>query len=63
MVKTAEGAVRSRAGNLDYCNIRSKSTAAPVLRLVDVGNVVTGGNGGGGGAVLADDSGARSDLH
>src|SRR5437870_5821920 len=52
MVKTAEGAVAAGQVNLDYCNIRSPINGRAGLRLVDVGNVVTGGNGGGGGAVL-----------
>src|SRR6266480_3625597 len=52
MVKTAEGAVAAAQVNLDYCNIRSPINGRAGLRLVDVGNVVTGGNGGGGGAVL-----------
>ena len=52
MVKTAEGAVAATQVNLDYCNIRSPINGRAGLRLVDVGNVVTGGNGGGGGAVL-----------
>jgi membrane fusion protein, multidrug efflux system len=52
MVKTAEGAVAAAQVNLDYCNIRTPINGRAGLRLVDVGNVVTGGNGGGGGAVL-----------
>ena len=52
MVKTVEGAVAAAQVNLDYCNIRSPINGRAGLRLVDVGNVVTGGNGGGGGAVL-----------
>src|SRR5437762_4349836 len=52
MVKTAEGAVAAGQVNLDYCNIRSPINGRAGLRLVDVGNVVTGGNGGGGVAVL-----------
>jgi multidrug efflux system membrane fusion protein len=52
MVKTAEGTVAAAQVNLDYCNIRSPINGRAGLRLVDVGNVVTGGNGGGGGAVL-----------
>jgi multidrug efflux system membrane fusion protein len=51
-VKTAEGAVAAAQVNLDYCTIRSPINGRAGLRLVDVGNVVTGGNGGGGGAVL-----------
>ena len=51
-VKTAEGAVAAAQVNVDYCNIRSPINGRAGLRLVDVGNVVTGGNGGGGGAVL-----------
>src|SRR5437660_4541255 len=51
-VKTGEGAVAAAQVNLDYCNIRSPINGRAGLRLVDVGNVVTGGNGGGGGAVL-----------
>src|SRR5438132_2800574 len=51
-VKTAEGVVAAAQVNLDYCNIRSPINGRAGLRLVDVGNVVTGGNGGGGGAVL-----------
>src|SRR6266536_377902 len=51
-VKTAEDAVAAAQVNLDYCNIRSTINGRAGLRLVDVGNVVTGGNGGGGGAVL-----------
>src|SRR6266487_1254287 len=51
-VKTAEGGVAAAQVNLDYCNIRSPINGRAGLRLVDVGNVVTGGNGGGGGAVL-----------
>ena len=52
MVKTAEGAVAAAQVNLDYCSIRSPINGRAGLRLVDVGNVVTGGGGGGGGAVL-----------
>jgi len=52
LVKTAEGAVAAAQVNLDYCSIRSPINGRAGLRLVDVGNVVTGGNGGGGGAVL-----------
>src|SRR5438094_1089373 len=52
MVKTAEGAVAAAQVNLEYCSIRSPINGRAGLRLVDVGNVVTGGNGGGGGAVL-----------
>src|SRR5437773_4392317 len=52
MVKTAEGAVAAAQVNLDYCNIRSPINGRAGLRLVDAGNVVTGGNGGGGGAGL-----------
>ena len=52
LVKTAEGAVAAAQVNLDYCSIRSSINGRAGLRLVDVGNVVTGGNGGGGGAVL-----------
>ena len=51
-VKTAEGVVAAAQVNLDYCNIRSPINGRAGLRLVDVGNIVTGGNGGGGGAVL-----------
>jgi len=51
-VKTAEGSVAAAQVNLDYCNIRSPINGRAGLRLVDVGNVVTGGGGGGGGAVL-----------
>ena len=51
-VKTAEAAVAAAQVNLDYCNIRSPINGRAGLRLVDVGNVMTGGNGGGGGAVL-----------
>jgi membrane fusion protein, multidrug efflux system len=51
-VKTAEGAVAAAQVNLDYCNIRSPINGRAGLRLVDVGNIVTGGNGGGGGAAL-----------
>src|SRR3989449_1788732 len=51
-VKTAEGAVAAAQVNLDYCNMQSPINGRAGLRLVDVGNVVTGGNGGGGGAVL-----------
>ena len=51
-VKTAEGAVAAAQVNLDYCNIRSPINGRAGLRLVDVGNIVTGGSGGGGGAVL-----------
>ena len=52
MVKTAEGAVAAAQVNLDYCNIQSPINGRAGLRLVDVGNIVTGGSGGGGGAVL-----------
>jgi len=52
LVKTAEGAVAAAQVNLDYCSIRSSINGRAGLRLVDVGNVVTGGNGGGGGAIL-----------
>ena len=51
-VNTAIGVVAAAQVNLDYCNIRSPINGRAGLRLVDVGNVVTGGNGGGGGAVL-----------
>ena len=51
-VKTAEGAVAAAQVNFDYCNIRSPINGRAGLRLVDVGNVVTGRDGGGGGAVL-----------
>src|SRR5437762_12528245 len=51
-VKTAEGAVAAAQVNLDYCSIRSPINGRAGLRLVDVGNVVTGGNGVGCGAVL-----------
>src|SRR5256885_10888823 len=51
-VKTAEGAVAAAQVNLDYCNIRSPINGRAGLRLVDVGNIVTGGNGGGGAALL-----------
>src|SRR5437667_10816219 len=51
-VKTAEGAVAAAQVNLDYCSIRSPINGRAGLRLVDIGNVVTGVNGGGGGAVL-----------
>ncbi len=50
-VKSAEGAVAAAQVNLDYCNIRSPINGRAGLRLVDVGNVVTG-NVGTGGAVL-----------
>ncbi len=42
MVKTAEGAVAAAQVNLDYCNIQSPINGRAGLRLVDVGNVVTG---------------------
>jgi multidrug efflux system membrane fusion protein len=42
MVKTAEGAVAAAQVNLDYCNIRSPINGRAGLRLVDVGNIVTG---------------------
>src|SRR5438046_7137651 len=51
-VKTAEGSVAAAQVNLSYCNISSPINGRAGLRLVDIGNVVTGGNGGGGGAVL-----------
>jgi multidrug efflux system membrane fusion protein len=51
-VKTAEGVVAAAQVNLDYCNIRSPINGRAGLRLVDVGNIVTGGNGGGGAALL-----------
>jgi multidrug efflux system membrane fusion protein len=51
-VKSAEAAVAAAQVNLDFCNIRSPINGRAGLRLVDVGNVVTGGNGGSGGAVL-----------
>ena len=51
-VKTAEGAVAAAQVNLDYCNIRSPINGRAGLRLVDVGNIVTGGNGGGGAVLL-----------
>ena len=50
-VQSAEGAVAAAQVNLDYCNIRSPINGRAGLRLVDVGNVVTG-NVGTGGAVL-----------
>jgi multidrug efflux system membrane fusion protein len=50
-VKSAEGVVAAAQVNLDYCNIRSPINGRAGLRLVDVGNVVTG-NVGTGGAVL-----------
>ncbi len=52
LVKTAEGAVAAAQVNLDFCNIRSPINGRAGLRLVDIGNVVSGGNAGGGGAVL-----------
>jgi multidrug efflux system membrane fusion protein len=51
-VKSAEAGVAAAQVNLDFCNIRSPINGRAGLRLVDVGNVVTGGNGGSGGAVL-----------
>src|SRR3989475_8710065 len=51
-VKTAEAAVAAAQVNLDFCNIQSPINGRAGLRLVDVGNVVSGGNAGGGGAVL-----------
>jgi membrane fusion protein, multidrug efflux system len=48
----SQAAVEAAQVNLDYCYIRSPINGRAGLRLVDVGNVVTGGNGGGGGAVL-----------
>ena len=51
-VRSAEGAVAAVQVNLDFCNIRSPINGRAGLRLVDIGNVVTGGNGGTGGAVL-----------
>jgi membrane fusion protein, multidrug efflux system len=50
-VKSAEGAVAAAQVNLDYCSIRSPINGRAGLRLVDVGNVVTG-NSSGTGAVL-----------
>ena len=50
-VKSAEGTVAAAQVNLDYCNIRAPINGRAGLRLVDVGNVVTG-NLGTGGAVL-----------
>jgi multidrug efflux system membrane fusion protein len=50
-VKSAEGAVAAAQVNLDYCSIRSPINGRAGLRLVDVGNVVTG-NTSGTGAVL-----------
>src|SRR6266581_8527220 len=52
LVKTAEAAVAAAQVNLDFCNIRSPINGRAGLRLVDIGNVVSGGNAGGGGAVL-----------
>jgi len=51
-VKSAEAGVAAAQVNLDFCNIRSPINGRAGLRLVDVGNVVTGGNAGSGGAVL-----------
>lgn len=51
-LKSAEAAVAAAQVNVDFCNIRSPIDGRAGLRLVDAGNVVTGGNGGGGGAVL-----------
>ena len=51
-VKSAEAAVAAAQVNLDFCNIRSPINGRAGLRLVDVGNIVSGGNAGGGGAVL-----------
>jgi multidrug efflux system membrane fusion protein len=50
-VKSAEGGVAAAQVNLDYCSIRSPINGRAGLRLVDVGNVVTG-NAGSGGAIL-----------
>lgn len=51
-VKSAEAAVAAAQVNLDFCSIRSPINGRAGLRLVDVGNVVTGSNAGSGGAVL-----------
>ncbi len=48
----SQAAAEAAQVNLDYCYIKSPINGRAGLRLVDVGNVVTGGNGGGGGAVL-----------
>lgn len=50
--RKSEAAAAAAKLNLDYCYIKSPINGRAGLRLVDVGNVVTGGNGGGGGAVL-----------
>lgn len=51
-LKSAEGAVAVAKLNLDFCNIHSPIDGRAGLRLVDVGNIVTGGNGGGGAVLL-----------
>lgn len=50
--RKSEAAVAAAQVNVDFCYIKSPINGRAGLRLVDVGNVVTGGNGGGGGAVL-----------
>lgn len=51
-VKSAEASVAAAQVNIDFCNIRSPINGRAGLRLVDVGNIVTGGNAGSGSAVL-----------
>lgn len=46
-VKSAEGAVAAAQVNLDFCNIRSPISGRAGLRLVDIGNVVTGNTSSG----------------
>lgn len=51
-VKSAEAAVAAAQVNLDYCSIRSPINGRAGLRLVDVGNVVTGNTSGTGTMLL-----------
>ncbi|MFN2622013.1 MAG: efflux RND transporter periplasmic adaptor subunit [Chthoniobacterales bacterium] len=50
--KSAEAAVTAAQISLDFCEIHSPIDGRAGQRLVDVGNVVSGGNAGTGGAVL-----------
>src|SRR5947207_11180522 len=48
----SEAAAAAAQVNIDFCYIKSPINGRAGLRLVDIGNVVSGGNAGGGGAVL-----------
>ena len=50
--RKSEAAAAAAQVNVDFCYIKSPINGRAGLRLVDIGNVVSGGNAGGGGAVL-----------